>query len=85
MRQRLDDPTNDTLPHPAGLFVVLIGLVANTFQFNLVLHSGSGQDVVFMQEPDPAVTLQTGLSCRDGPEQEHRHPQHPPSEPQVRR
>jgi len=69
--------TDDSPSLPAGLLVGHISMVADLFQFDLVVHGGSGQGEVLEQEPDLAVTLQTGLGCRDTAEQGHQQQQHP--------
>lgn len=71
------DPSSLLASVPVGH----IGIVTNLFQFNLVVYRGSRQDKVFMKEPDPAVTLQTALCCRDTAEQGYQYQQHLPSAP----
>lgn len=75
--------TYDPLSFLASVAVGHIGLVTNLFQFDLVVHSGSRQDKVLMEEPDPVVTLQTALGCRDTAQQGHQHQQHLLSAPTV--
>lgn len=73
--------TNDSHSLPAGHSVGAVGMCTYLFHVNLADNSGSLQEIAIVPEPDPAVTLQTGLGCRDAAEQGHQHQQHLASAP----
>ena len=70
--------TNDATVGPASLPVGCIGVVPDQRELNLLLHAGSRQEEVLVQECGLAVTLQTGppgMHAKQGQQAKHQEMQ----------